>query len=116
MYPAARARSGKNTAGRMVRSVAMPRPSASAATAHTTSNRTLSHSPRSTAGSDSRATSGSRKLARNRSQPGAPVTAAYSRTPTTSVDTAATTTDRIVCRRRYASRSSCNGLGLNVIS
>jgi hypothetical protein len=52
------------------------------------------------AGSASRATRASRKLALTRLHPGARVIATYSTTPSTSVEMAATTTDSTVWRCR----------------
>ena len=62
--------------------------------------RMFSQSPSRTSGSDCRAISQLKNEPLTRSQPGEPVTAKTSSTPTTAVEAAASSTDRIALPRR----------------
>lgn len=100
VYPAASARSGKNTGPRSVRMTARSVPSSATPTTATASTWMLTHRPSMTRGHEAIATSRSKKLCRTRSKPGVLTTANQMTTANTIVETSDTSTERVVWRRR----------------
>ena len=100
VYAAASARTGNHSGPRKVRTVAMASPTTTISTAQTASTRTLSHNPDRMSGSESLATSQSRKVSRTRGQPGESTVAVPTTARNTTVLVPASTVERRARPRR----------------